>query len=242
MKSLSKFIICLLVLASACKTVKVNSPEGMAEAYRQGIKNSMYPETDGIDTNLIPITATNPNLIRKTINNEEYVLMVSWKTNNYYPDSGIYNTQKYQIWVTAAPELLNRVKKDKPKDVNLRMKQLLGLPPTGDYKIFAEFWVRPQDMFRPCPDKELDDKRCNTCFTHKDSLDPSYIKWVNDTRVSRYYQCALYDQYPWTALGYTYDWNPANKSHIGLCEFVVDVNKNIYVNKIYTTEEYLKKE
>ncbi len=233
--------ICLLVLTNACQSVKLsNSPSNYPTLYRNGVKEAMYPETDAVNKNLIAITPQNPNLIRKTINGEEYVLMVTWKTQSFYPDSGIYNTTNYPIWVTAAPELLNRINAEKYTDVSMRLKQMLGLPPIHDYKLFIEFWVRPQDMFRPCPDKEITDTQCNTCFTKADSADMSYVNWVNETRVSRYYQCALYDQYPWTALGYTYDWNPKNKTHIGLCEFVIGENKNIYVKKIYTTDEYLK--
>jgi hypothetical protein len=71
-------------------------------------------------------------------------------------------------------------------------------------------------------------------------LDADYIKWFNQSRIDRYYSTGLYNQYPWTQLGYTYDWNPKNKSHRGLSEFVIGKNKTIYVNKVYTTEEYLK--
>jgi hypothetical protein len=208
--------------------------------YRSAIQTSMYPETNTVDTNLIDISRRNPNLIWKTINNEDYVLMLTWKSKNFYGDSGAYNTGPYQIWVTAAPELKNRLRREQPQDTNLRLKQLLGLPPTATYNYFIEFWVKPADMFRPCPDKEINDKKCNLCFNGTDSLNKAYIQWINDTRISRYYACGLYNQYPWTQLGYTYDWNENNKSHIGLCEFVIDTNKTIYVHKVYKTAEYFK--
>ncbi len=231
------FILPLLLLA--CKS-KQAIPDN-ATLYRDAIKESMYPESKKIDSNLIAITKQNPKLTRKIINGEDYILCVTWKATNYYPDSGAYSTGKYQIWVTTAPELLERMKQEKAKDVNMRLKQLLGLPPVAEYKLFVEFWVRPQDMFRPCPDKEINDSRCNICFTAQDSTDMNYINWVNESRISRYYACGLYNQYPWSELGYTYDWNPNNKTHIGLCEFVIDKNKTVYVNKIYSTSEYLQK-
>ncbi|MDL5051417.1 hypothetical protein QQ054_36035 [Oscillatoria amoena NRMC-F 0135] len=235
-------IVGLLIVLGACKTTQTNNPANLAKWYEKAVTTSMYPPAETPDSNLIAITKSNPNLTWKTINGEDYVLMVSWKPSaGYYPDSGLYNTSKWQVWVTASPELKQRFKKEHPKDTNLRLKQLLGLTPTGTYTVFVEFWVRPQDLFRPCPDKEITDTKCNLCFSAKDSLDTDYIKWVNQTRVDRYYTCGLYNQYPWTQLGYTYDWNPANKSHIGLCEFVIDANKNVYVNKIYTTAEYLNK-
>ena len=103
---------------------------------------------------------------------------------------------------------------------------------------FVEFWVRPVDLFRPCPDKEITDGKCDLCFP--EGTDPEHIKWINENRISRYYQCDLYYQYPWGQLGYTYDWNPKNKSHFGLSEFIIGANKTIYINRIVTTLEYLK--
>jgi hypothetical protein len=209
------------------------------ELYRQSIINSIYPDSSEIYTNLVQINDSNKTLIRKNINGEEYILVCTWKQNvSFYQKDTVFNTGNYPIWVTTSPELKNRIKKESPKDINLRLIQLLGLPPTAQYSYFVEFWVRPVDLFRPCPDKEITDSKCDLCFP--EGTDPEHIKWINENRISRYYQCDLYYQYPWDQLGYTYDWNPKNKSHVGLSEFIIGSNKIIYVNKIYTTSEYLK--
>lgn len=242
MKKLPIALVISVLLIGACKTTKLsNTPKNFPKLYRAAMKDAIYPETDEADNHLIAVTPQNKNLIRKTINGEEYILAVTWKAQSFYPDSGIFNTTKWPIWISLAPELLNRMDNEKFKDTNIRLKQLLGLPPIHDYKLFVEFWVRPQDMFRPCPDKEITDTKCNTCFTKQDSTDMTYVNWVNNTRLQRYYQCKLYDQYPWTSLGYTYDWHPNPKNnHIGLSEFVIGKNKNIYVKKIYSTADYFK--
>ena len=209
------------------------------ELYKLSIINSIYPDSSEICTKLVQINDSNKTLIRKNINGEEYILVCTWKQNvSFYQKDTVFNTGTYPIWVTTAPELKNRIKKESPKDVNLRLIQLLGLPPTAQYSYFVEFWVRPVDLFRPCPDKEITDSKCDLCFP--EGTDPEHIKWINENRISRYYQCDLYYQYPWGQLGYTYDWNPKNKSHFGLSEFIIDVNKTIYINRIVTTLEYLK--
>ena len=209
------------------------------ELYKLSIINSIYPDSSEICTNLVQINDSNKTLIRKNINGEEYILVCTWKQNvSFYQKDTIFNTGTYPIWVTTAPELKNRIKKDSPKDVNLRLIQLLGLPPTAQYSYFVEFWVRPVDLFRPCPDKEITDGKCDLCFP--EGTDPEHIKWINENRISRYYQCDLYYQYPWGQLGYTYDWNPRNKSHFGLSEFIIGTNKTIYINRIVTTSEYLR--
>ena len=209
------------------------------ELYKLSIINSIYPDSSEICTNLVQINDSNKTLIRKNINGEEYILVCTWKQNvSFYQKDTVFNTGTYPIWVTTAPELKNRIKKESPKDVNLRLIQLLGLPPTAQYSYFVEFWVRPVDLFRPCPDKEITDSKCDLCFP--EGTDAEHIKWINENRISRYYQCDLYYQYPWGQLGYTYDWNPKNKSHFGLSEFIIGANKTIYINRIVTTLEYLK--
>ena len=209
------------------------------ELYKLSIINSIYPDSSEICTKLVQINDSNKTLIRKNINGEEYILVCTWKQNvSFYQKDTVFNTGTYPIWVTTAPELKNRIKKESPKDVNLRLIQLLGLPPTAQYSYFVEFWVRPVDLFRPCPDKEITDSKCDLCFP--EGTDPEHIKWINENRISRYYQCDLYYQYPWGQLGYTYDWNPKNKSHFGLSEFIIGTNKTIYINRIVTTLEYLK--
>jgi hypothetical protein len=211
------------------------------DLYQKSIQASMYPPTAAVDTNLIAINSANQKLIHKTINGEDHILVVTWKSNDFYPDSGAYSTGKYQMWVTTAPELKQRMASEKYKDPDTRLKQLLGLPPAAKYSLFIEFWVRPVDIFRPCPDKEISDGKCNLCFNAQDSGDMNHIRWINENRLDSYYACGLQNQYPWTQLGYTYDWNPHNKSHIGLCEFVIDTNKIIYVNGKYITQDYLNR-
>jgi hypothetical protein len=207
------------------------------DLYKQSIVNSIYPDSSKIYTDLVQIDSSNKSLIRKSINNEEYILVCTWKQNIAFYNKDVFNTGNWPLWVTTAPELKNRFKSESVKDTNQRLIQLLGLPPGSKYSYFVEIWVRPQDLFRPCPDKEITDGKCDLCFPS--GTDADHIKWINENRISRYYQCELYNQYPWGQLGYTYDWNPDNKSHVGLSEFIIGVNKTVYINRIVPTEEYL---
>ena len=236
MKNYYSFLLVVALCFGACNVMKQG--QSTEALYQRAIENSMYATKQKVHP-LIDIRKQNPNLIWKNIDSEDYLLVLTWKSKNFYPASGKYNTGQYETWVTIAPELYTKMHQVKPEKQELRLKQLLGLPPTAQNKIFIEFWVRPADLFRPCPDKEIDDSICNTCFTAKDSTDANYIQWFNTSRIDRYYANGLYNQYPWTQLGYTYDWHPKNKSHVGVSEFVIGKNKNIYVNKSYSTAEYL---
>ncbi|MCC6371398.1 MAG: hypothetical protein IT236_10370 [Bacteroidia bacterium] len=230
------FMLLILQIAKA--------QDNQAGLYQQAIQTAMYPAGNSPDTSLVAISKNNPKLEWKRICDQDYVLVVTWKSGKFYPDSGIYNTGAWSpIWITTAPELKERMKKEltAKSDTAMRLKQLLGLPPNATYNYFYEMWVHPDDLFRPCPDKEINDRSCSICFSHKDSSDVDHINWINATRLSRYYACGLFNQYPWTELGYTYDWNPQNKTHIGLSEFVIRQRSRVYIKKVYSTQEYLRK-
>lgn len=230
----------LLLCASLLLTSALKAQQNLRMLYRNAMSTAVYTDSSKIDTNLVAITPQNPNLTWKTFNGENYLLVVTWKSVSYYPNGGdsLYNTGPYQIWVTTSPQLKNWFHQQHVADTNLRLKQLLGLPPSGtNYNYFVEFWVKPSDLFRPCPDNEINDKSCSTCFPA--NTPPDYINWINESRISRYYACQLYDQYPWTQLGYTYDWNPGNPTHVGMSEFVIRKNATVYVKQVSTTKQYL---
>lgn len=248
MKISKALIPTLIILIYSCGSIKETSKDFNAQSteqvYQSAIENAMSPAPEKVYDNLIAINRQNEKLTWRTIDGEDYLLVVTWKGNaSYYEpylDSGFYNTGPYEIWVTTSPELLTFFQKEEVLDTNLRLKQLLGLPANSTYNYFVEFWVKPADLFRPCPDNEITDQKCDLCFPN--SVDSVYMNWVNDNRVSRYYECELYDKYPWTQLGYTYDWNVRNLDHVGLSEFVIKEDVNIVVEAIYTTTSYLQKQ
>lgn len=214
-------LLSFLLFAGFLFAQTVNAQD-LRALYRDAMSIAVYPDSSKIDTNLVPITPQNPNLTWKTFNGEPHVLVVTWKSVSYYPNGGdsLYNTGPYLIWVTTSPQLKNWFHQQTVADTNLRLKQVLGLPPAGtNYTLFVEFWVKLSDLYRPCPDNEIDDKSCSTCFPANTSKD--YVAWFNESRISRYYACQLYDQYPWSQLGYTYDWNPENRTYVGMSEFVI---------------------
>ena len=260
MKTPLPFSLLLICILSACMPYDLTKmkPEQVQTLYQGSLEDAVYPTTSKVDANLFAISPQNNALVWKTIDGEEYVLMLSWKGNDeyykapYVKEDGIYNTgDRYPIWVTAAPQLatwasseprfMKWVKEGEKEKVDGRLKQLLGLPPNANYtyNYFVEFWVKPGDLFRPCPDAEITDRACSAGFP--ENIDSTYRAWINDTRAERFYDPnELLDKYPWTALGYTYDWSPRNKTHRGLSEYVIRNNSDVIVNQIYTTVEYLQ--
>lgn len=230
------FLTLFLLALSACST---------KYRYTKALNDAAQPSPPKISQNLTKIATDAPNLKWKTINGEQYLLVSSWKADTKFykndPQSGVYNTGKYPIWVTAAPDLQLWLAANKVGDPEKRLRQLLGLPPNADKKYFVEFWVRPQDLIRPCIDTEVNDSACELYLKNPADANAENLLWLLEQVHQSFADSTLYNRYPFTQLGYTYDWHPRNKSHVGLSEFVIGKNKNIVVGDVFTTAEYLKK-
>jgi len=156
------------------------------------------------------------------------------------------------LWVTVVPELKNFfIGKTCPPSLK-RILQLKGMNPALEYSIMVELWVYPKDLFRPTPDPEITDHEgelsvkiaegnwtfpsdSNAFLTLIDkplyieygTSDPvKYKDWFIDNAQNIYNRSG--DDvskwgFPWTRLGYTYDWgNPDD--HVGLSEFRILLN------------------
>ena len=115
--------------------------------------------------------------------------------------------------------------------LTLRLEQHLGLPSGTGKDRFVQLRVHPEDLFRPSPDPEVTDSVASLDFpaevsqTHKD--------WIDGLMASSYGE----DGYPWTRLGYTYDWAPG-ASEIGASEFVIRSGSTVGVDSVQSLAEY----
>jgi hypothetical protein len=232
------FIFCGCLLAmSACTKLH----------YEKALSDASQPSNAKRAFNLTSVSKNNKDLKWKEIGGESYVLVSAWKADTvYYKNdvkTGFYNTGKYPIWVTVAPDLQKKLATEKrkyksQKAMDKRLRQLFGLPP-GDKKLyFVEFWVRPADLARPCVDTDVTDNSCELFLPKDATPDCESLMWLANQARASFADSSLYRRYPFTQLGYTYDWNPKNKKHEGLSEFVIGSNRNIVVNKVYKTMDY----
>ncbi|MGS2725374.1 hypothetical protein ACU8DI_02110 [Psychroserpens sp. BH13MA-6] len=214
----------------------------LKKLFEAAMVDAQNPEPHEISHQLINLE-TDPNLVTKTINGIRHIKVVSWKLNPaWYPDSGKFNDSSRVIWVTIAPIIKDScISFHKTyKDANMRLRQLLGLQPLTVETFFLELWVKPEDLFRPTPDNETNDHTCGLNLPQ--NVTPEYRQWFNNTRAFQYNDCtdSIFSEYgyPWTQLGYTYDWSPDNPSNVGLSEFVIKKNSDVYVSGKYSNKLY----
>ena len=142
-------------------------------------------------------------------------------------------------WVTVVPELQKFCAALGQRGValDLRLTQLLGLPLGTRKTRMVELWVSPKDMLRPCPDPEIDDERCEVSEVARPVAGwPEYPKWFVSNRSQSYGARG----YPWTRLGYTYDWGGDGRP-VGVNEYLIRPGAAFEVNAVVGTDDYCRK-
>jgi len=235
----SMFLFACIILVSGCiheeepaTTTTTTTVWTLQQAYLLAIKDAELAEEDEIYSNLTAITDSNQHLIR----NNGRILAVTWTSwDGYLGHEGKAINTSVDVWITVAPQLGEFISSNGVSGAGCppRIEQLLGLPPSNGKKWFAELWVRPEDLFRPSPDSEITDGIAELDFPLNVSED--HMAWFNRLRETSYGE----DGYPWTRLGYTYDWgNP--DTEIGLSEFVIQTGSEVLVRSVLLTQEYCR--
>jgi len=201
--------------------------------YMQAVQQTRFPTRQMIDSNLFPLKPEDKNVIVVTFKTPGIGL--HFKNNA----KGFYDTDTFEIWVTAQQELNHRIMGElnlkQGDDTILRLQQLLGLPPVIESRGFVVMSVPYDSLVRPCPDAETNDCNCDLGYTSK--TDPAWVNWYNKQVFEKRFSSTdpLFD-YPFTGLGYTYDWSPDNHNrHIGLSEYVIKKNTHVKVVRQFTS-------
>ncbi len=209
--------------------------------FRAAVSDAEIAEPSEISDQLTIIDASNSNLVRDAATGR--VLVATWTSwSGYDALVGQETTTTRETWVTVVPEMQNFCKAypataDVP--LNLRLEQLLGLPANNGKTRVVQLWVPTEDLFRPSPDPEITDSVAQlempeaSAFPSQQDYEFSR-DWFNLQRSLSY---DAKNGYPWTRLGYTYDWgNP--ESEVGLSEFVVWAKTTVKVESVTQNAQY----
>jgi hypothetical protein len=223
---------CQIVATSSSPTSDTEEQQ-LKNAYLKAICDASEKDPSELSDRLLKIAADNPKLDWRNSDKKEF-LAVTWTSwNGYDGKDGTSLQLGADVWVTAVPEVKEfcaNFSSDDPRRI-LRLEAFLGLPPRVGKTKFVEMWVNPSDMYRPCPDKEIDDASCDLDFPP--TVDPQHKDWYNRL------QSASYEDkgYPWTGLGYTYDWGN-HESEFGASEFIVKKGSTVLIRAVQSTLNY----
>lgn len=237
-------------------------PEPMVDPrYQAGVRDAAIVEPGENVDSLWPITPDNPKLVWNA--DKTRLLVVTWKSQAAYdrfikPTTHTSASEAFVVWVTAAPQVkefcqnyLKKYPHASIADLNQRLKQYLGLHPDWPYDLFVEMWVSPTDLFRPCVNPSITDRRCALTFDASNASKPT-VKNIAD--YPAFYKNLYFQSFrsgpgvPWTGLGYTYDWGNGPDSQkadrldltkaIGASEFILVPSASYSLQQAASTQRY----
>lgn len=212
--------------------------EALWAAYRASVRDASTAEPHEVHRQLTAIHAHSPGLVWRGEPGKSELLVVTWTSWNGFDDSvGQSTTLGRETWVTVAHQTRDFCRDHEPRTldaVQLRLEQLIGLPPEGTRNRFVQLWIDTDDLFRPCPDPEINDQACGVDYPQSafSTTDPEYRAWFDQLTADMYGD----DGYPWTRLGYTYDWSKPDG--VGLSEFIVRQGATVEVAAVTGNAEY----
>ncbi|MBS9384867.1 MAG: hypothetical protein HEQ24_11800 [Dolichospermum sp. BR01] len=218
----------------------------------ESIEDAKQPLADEVVNNLLALSPNNPQVKWRENNGKIEYLMSTWKYTSSPSSDWPIGTKKllpYQTWFTAVPQVKEFCQKYQAIDSNipdnvelsLRLQQYLGLI-LNKYSTkthFVEMWVKAEDLTRPCIDAEINDASCNLLPLPVPDSSP-VVKAI----YTNSYTNAKKEYYPWSGLGYTYDWGNSQKPHQGPSEFIINPTPEkpveVEVASVTPTQEYCR--
>lgn len=159
-----------------------------------------------------------------------------------------FATGERRWWVTLDGEVRSICRKWGLQGDALRerLEQLLGLPPDSPSiwrkTHMVTFEVARGALQRPCLGETVDSSGAVRCSLRPTSAAEPEIRLFVLEQMASTWVVGLKDApgYPFTRLGYTYDWHPsgAARHHYGASEFVVRPNADARLLGIATTDDY----
>ena len=216
------------------------APDSLVAIYNKSIYESAVFRADRQVSNLRQVTAQNVPVVMGSFvscqgcNCQNLENPGSGCSSKCCLDTGT-QTMPSDVWVSFGDEVVSFCSKFPQADLILRMQQLQGLPPqlgqpVDSWKFLIVKVTSPGQLFRPCanPDPSTPGP-CPANFVTDVSLERQ--AWIAGQAL---FSWQLYTGnpsvggYPWTRLGYTYNWNP-DASYVGTSEFVIPDGTQVQV-------------
>ena len=214
-----------------------------ADNYLAAVADALVRTLDEVSNSLLVIDAKSP------------VRVVTWVRSDQVnrlkdPGTGAWlKKAPSDMWVTVVPKLQEfcrafvSARSASTGDLTFRLEQRLGLPPGNNKTTFVELVVKDaaktKNLFRPCSNPSAVSRVCGV-EPPAESVPADYRNWFYR---QYYFSFGGAPTYPWTALGYTFDWAPAESGRtgfveVGESEFVIPRGGAIQVQSVTPTLEY----
>lgn len=252
----------LVLVPVAPVSARPLTPAPLWNAYENAISDAAVSRPGEVVSDLVVADPSDRRTQWTTIGGEQYMLV---SRLGYRPLSDVSPGEAFTVsshlFVTVPEEVrreceLSRCARMSTSQLDLRLKQLIGLPPDADYRYLTRLWVRPADLFRPCTQVDPTIPTCPQLMTNAIHggvdrsgflIDQAMYSWrLPRPGTTQKVSCAKDFRnemggdcfgFPWTRLGYTYDWRPRADER-GVTEFVVAPGSTAILESSGTQRSY----
>jgi len=208
------------------------------ELFDLAVRDAAFADEDEI----LPLVSLSEDEKLATFDDEGRVLLCTW--HNYpdsYPVGEDVTIEWGYVWTFTDKEIASHGEElKKEEDPQMRLKQLISFAPDSEHSTVTGLWVDPEDVVRPAYQTDVTDGTMKNAFDVDGEgnalVDEEFKEWFDENTLNSYF----YGAYPWTRLGYTYDWAD-NGSEYGLTEFMIKPGSTVQVEFTETTEEFLNR-
>lgn len=204
------------------------------ELYDLAVQDAAVAEEDEIKP-LVSLTKEDPLV---TWDDQNRVLLCTWHSYpGSYPEGEKVTISWGYVWTFTDKEIATYAGELKAsEDARRRMRQLIAIDPDKKHSTVTALWVDPADVIRPAYQSDPARGDMTTSFPEGEEVDEAFRAWFDQNILDSYY----YGSYPWTRLGYTYDWAD-NGEEYGLTEFLIKPGAEVEVAYTETTDEFLSR-
>lgn len=207
------------------------SGDSAEELFDEAVQDAVFAE----ESEILPLVTLTKEDELVTWDDTGRVLLCTW--HNYpesYPEGEKVVIEWGPVWTFTDKEIDTHAEELKEaEDPVMRLRQIISFTPGSEHSTVTGFWVDPADVQRPAYQSDPTDGSMVTSFG--DDVDETFKEWFDENTLNSYF----YGYYPWTRLGYTYDWAD-NGTEYGMTEFIVNSGAEVEVEFTVTTEEFFQ--
>lgn len=224
-------VVAMLTMLAATMGACGKESQNQSDLYEQSVEDAVFAEEDEI-MELVSLTSEDDRVIW---DDQGRVLLLTFhRYPDSYPEGETVTLEWGEVWTFTEKEMASRFAEEmkEDKDYDLALKHLLGLPQEKESTTVTAFWVEPEDVIRPA--YQMDATDGSMTVTLSDDVDEEYKAWFDQNILDSYF----YGDYPWTRLGYTYNWG-GHGTEYGVTEFLVKAGAQVEVEYTKTEEEFV---
>lgn len=242
---------CVRAAPVAAATVPTPVVDETVDPYQAAVQDAMEALPTEVVDDLLTLTPDTPGVVFR----DGRVLVTTWERSSTYDGSyvaGLEFQLPIESWFVAGTELSERCAGLSGDPLSRRLEQILGLPAHDGRDVFVQVWIDPDALFRPCAQPDVTLPTCpiahpmqrdgeKTLWACEPEEGDAHARWLCANRAASFSAADVGDRFPWTALGYTYDWGRPDDP-VGATEFVASEGTPVVLHAVLPSDRYCNRD